>query len=160
MNVKDVSTEDLQLLFDGHNSISAILRQLNISETCPYNRKLLKERMDDIDLTKFEENKKIKSPFYNGIDHVLSDEDYFCLGEKRRTGTHIKNRLIKHCGWEEKCSECGQLPEHNGKPLSLAVDHINGNGFDNRKENLRFLCPNCHSQTETFGGKNSRRRGN
>ena len=47
---------------------------------------------------------------------------------------------------------------YNGKwmnqQLTLQLDHINGISDDNRKENLRFLCPNCHSQTKTFGGNN------
>lgn len=51
-----------------------------------------------------------------------------------------------------KC-ECGNEGEWRGKPLSLQIDHINGVNNDNRLENLRFLCPNCHSQTETFAGK-------
>ena len=43
---------------------------------------------------------------------------------------------------------------YNGKPLTLQLDHIDGNPINNNLENLRFLCPNCHSQTDTFAGKN------
>lgn len=71
-------------------------------------------------------------------------------------GAGIKARLLKHQGWKEECAICKMGPEWNGNYLSLQVDHINGNPFDSRLENLRFLCPNCHSQTETFAGKNNK----
>lgn len=53
------------------------------------------------------------------------------------------------------CAECAVESTYNGKPLRLTVDHINGISNDNRVENLRWLCPNCHSQTDTYCGKNS-----
>ena len=58
---------------------------------------------------------------------------------------------------EYKCSgkDCCNKGEWLGKPLVLQLDHINGVRDDHRLENLRFLCPNCHSQTDTYGGKNS-----
>lgn len=63
----------------------------------------------------------------------------------------IKNDLLPY-----KCAICG-AKEWNGKTLSLELDHINGINNDNRLENLRFLCPNCHSQTTTYGSRNQQR---
>jgi len=54
---------------------------------------------------------------------------------------------------EYKCVHCN-IKEYNGKPITLQLDHINGVNTDHRKENLRWLCPNCHSQTDTWGYKN------
>lgn len=52
------------------------------------------------------------------------------------------------------CSSCGCGEEWNGKPLTLQVDHIDGNNINNVLSNVRLLCPNCHTQTETYGSKN------
>jgi Zn finger protein HypA/HybF involved in hydrogenase expression len=68
----------------------------------------------------------------------------------------VKGRLIKEKILIEKCALCGQLPEWQGKKLVFVLDHINGTNNDHRLENLRFLCPNCNSQTDTFTGRNVR----
>ena len=63
----------------------------------------------------------------------------------------INNNLIPY-----RCAICGCV-EWQGRTLSLELDHINGINNDNRIENLRFLCPNCHSQTTTYGSRNQQR---
>lgn len=65
----------------------------------------------------------------------------------------IRKRLIREGVKEAKCECCG-ITEWNGQPAPLELDHINGNHDDNRLENLRILCPNCHAQTDTYRGRN------
>lgn len=79
----------------------------------------------------------------------LPDEVYFIDGVLRN-GQNIRTRLVKDHGVPDECSECGQLPFWNGKPLTLEVDHIDGNRFNNKLDNLRILCGHCHSQTPTY----------
>jgi hypothetical protein len=67
---------------------------------------------------------------------------------------HLGPRLVKEGLLENRCNICGLYPEWEGKSLRLTLDHINGDREDNRLSNLRLLCPNCHSQTDTFCRKN------
>lgn len=68
--------------------------------------------------------------------------------------THLKKRLFEEDVLREKCVWCGNTGWWFNRPLTLELDHINGNRKDNRLSNLRILCPNCHSQTSTFRGRN------
>jgi hypothetical protein len=69
----------------------------------------------------------------------------------------LRKRLIREGLLEPRCEICG-LDSWRGEPLPLALDHINGDPCDNRLENLRILCPNCHALTDTWCGRNNRRR--
>jgi hypothetical protein len=65
---------------------------------------------------------------------------------------NVKARILRAGLKDGSCEECG-ITEWRGRPLSMALHHVNGDGRDNRLENLRLLCPNCHSQTDNFAGK-------
>jgi len=74
-------------------------------------------------------------------------------GERNRS--HLKARLLRMGVKTNACELCG-ISTWRGRPLSLALHHVNGQAQDNRLENLQLLCPNCHSQTENFAGRNRR----
>jgi 5-methylcytosine-specific restriction endonuclease McrA len=80
------------------------------------------------------------------------------LSSPKRNRGHVKMRLVRAGLLENVCQSCG-LAGWQGKALSMHLDHVNGIKNDNRLENLRMLCPNCHSQTPTYGGRNLKRAG-
>jgi 5-methylcytosine-specific restriction endonuclease McrA len=67
-----------------------------------------------------------------------------------KNNTHLKKRLIREGLLSNRCYQCGMPPLWQNKPLTLEIDHINGDNRDNTLENLRILCLNCHSQTPYF----------
>lgn len=72
-----------------------------------------------------------------------------------RNRSHLKARLLRAGLKENRCEACG-IDQWLAAPLSMALHHVNGDGSDNRLENLQMLCPNCHSQTENFAGRGKR----
>jgi 5-methylcytosine-specific restriction endonuclease McrA len=68
---------------------------------------------------------------------------------------HLKRRLLQAGLLESVCRHCG-LERWQDMPLALQLHHLNGDRHDNRLENLALLCPNCHSQTDTWAGRNGR----
>jgi len=70
-----------------------------------------------------------------------------------QSSSNLRKRLIAAGLKDARCEHCG-LSEWRGEPLPLMLDHINGDNRDNRLENLRILCPNCHSLTPTWCARN------
>lgn len=90
-------------------------------------------------------------------------DELLVVGRHQTNRSHLKQRLLGAGLKENRCEACG-IVEWQGKPLSMELHHVNGDGADNRLENLQLLCGNCHSQTENWGGRgrkagSARRRG-
>lgn len=114
-----------------------------------------KIKMSRYNVTKYIGDNNIDiSHFKATIYRPISDEALFSLSEFKRYKT-VKDRILELKLLEYKCSnpKCNIHSTWNEEPLVLDLDHTNGNSYDNRLENLRFLCPNCHSQTKTYKGK-------
>jgi hypothetical protein len=102
-------------------------------------------------------NKKTQSHLSNLCNKCKRKEEYDVKIEKWLSGEIIiSGRMIKRYLQEtiSSCSSCGLQKTWNNKPIVLEIEHIDGNSENNRIENLTLLCPNCHSQTPTFKGRN------
>ena len=86
---------------------------------------------------------------------ALSIEE-LCVKGVRRGRYHLRARLIAAGVKTNRCERCG-ITSWRGQPITIALHHVNGDPDDNRLENLQLLCPNCHSQTENFSGRNRSR---
>ncbi|KJK36768.1 HNH endonuclease [Streptomyces variegatus] len=75
----------------------------------------------------------------------------------RRVPSARLKRAMRELGIEERCAMCGIGAAWLGEPMPLEVDHIDGNWRNNRVENVRFLCPNCHSTTDSYRGRGTGR---
>lgn len=81
-------------------------------------------------------------------------KEYIESGESIKYQSQIRKYLLDSVG--NKCQECGLLNVWNLKPITMQVHHIDGNSDNNKLDNVKLMCPNCHSQTDTWGSNNHR----
>jgi DNA-binding CsgD family transcriptional regulator/5-methylcytosine-specific restriction endonuclease McrA len=96
--------------------------------------------------------KAVKRGVLKPVDRFVPLEKIL-IEESPTDRRQVKRRLLAAGLKATTCEACG-ISDWSGAPLSLQLHHINGDGRDNRIENLELLCPNCHSQTDTFAGRN------
>lgn len=153
--IYEITDEQFVELIKNSSNIAEVLFKLGYTvKGNSWGYSQVKQRMTDLNLDK--KDFKGKSALVTKIIEreipsakLLKEH---CKHSRRVLRAHIvRNNLIPY-----KCAICG-LSKWNDKTLSLELDHINGINNDNRLENLRFLCPNCHSQTCTYGSRNQQK---
>jgi 5-methylcytosine-specific restriction endonuclease McrA len=157
-----ISKNELQSILDNSNSYSQALLKLGFKITTggPYRTLIERIKIENLNTKILENNRQIFYKSKNPFKTEIIPLDEVLIKESNYSRHLLKKRLIKNNILEYKCSLCSLKDTWNGKKISLQLDHINGINNDNRIQNLRFLCPNCHSQTNTYSGKNNKKQVN
>lgn len=148
MDLLKVTKKDLELVVEKSLSKKDILKNFN-RKGCSGDYRILNERLKrfNISCEHFTYRKSIRK---------LKYEDLF-IENCPHSRNALRDMVLKKNLIEYKCAICGNIGLWNNKPLTLTLDHINGINNDNRIENLRFVCPNCDSQSDTYCSKNLKR---
>lgn len=146
--------EKLIPIVKNSRSYSEVLRKLgrNHSGGTWYRLKQLIQEYS-IDTSHFLGRAACAGEFNTGKARKKIWQEILVEGYTKRAKTAQLNRALLESGREYCCEKCGNDGTWQNDKLTLHVDHINGDWSDCRKENLRFLCPNCHSQTPNFKNK-------
>jgi 5-methylcytosine-specific restriction endonuclease McrA len=152
--IKNYPNDKFIEIFNNSNSISQIIRAFRLN-VCGAQYKAVQEKCKllNLDISKFDKTKWLSSAHQAAgipLSQILvQNSTYTSL-------FRLKKRILKELKIEYKCEVCG-LKDWLDKPISLQLDHKNGINNDHRLENLRFICPNCHSQSSTYAGRNKRK---
>lgn len=161
MNIK-YTKELLQEHAKNATSFGGMIRLLGLKQAGGNFRNIqIKCRYYEIDTSHFTGqgwNKGLVAADHPAIEQYgsklrMSFEERFSENSRAKTSDKPFRKLAIENGIAYECAECKNDGTWREKPLSLDLDHKNGVSNDNRLENLRFLCPNCHRQTETWGKK-------
>lgn len=152
--IDNYSKEELQDLLNNSTSIRNALLQLNVcvsDTTYRHLRRKIKEL--SLDISKMEQNKKEK-----GNRPPFTKEEIFCRDSKLKRisglARYVKKFQVKQF---DHCEKCGNSTWLN-QPIPLQVHHKDGDNTNNEPENLEILCPNCHALTDTYCGKNIKKK--
>jgi len=146
-----ISTQEFRELVSKSNTIADMLRYFGMNNKGG-NHHTVKRRAkeENIDLSHIALGKSANKG--KRFSPKKTDEEYFTINGTTNRGS-IKSRIIRNNLIPYECAECGLKDIWNNKKISLQLEHKNGIPNDNRLDNLCFLCPNCHSQTDTYAGK-------
>jgi hypothetical protein len=142
-------------------SVNEVLRQLGLDPVGGHHTNISRRiKAYGLDTSHFSPVIRTERQRYNQrrrtAEEILVEE---ASAHTTRVPSSRLKRALRELGVEERCASCGIETLWLGEPLPLEVDHIDGNWRNNRMENLRLLCPNCHSTTDSYRGRSKGRVG-
>ena len=150
--LNEIEDNEFETIVETSNSIAEVLTKVGYKNKSGNMHNYIKDRIMHLGLSTKHMTKLNKKVNRNATTKIPI-EDILVEDSTYTNRTSLKRRLINEGVLEYKCENCGNEGEWMDEPISLHLDHINGINNDNRLNNLRLLCPNCHSQTKTYGGK-------
>jgi len=154
--VWNIPKDELEEIVKNNNSLSGILRCFKLANKggnySTLKRRLNEEQIDysHIPLGVGSNRGKCFTRKKISLEEIMVENSTY-------SRSHLKRRLLKKGILENKCEICGLDEIWNDQKLVMVLDHTNGVSNDNRRENLRMLCPNCNSQQKTFAGRNNKK---
>lgn len=135
-------------------SVAEVLRKLGLRQSGGSHSHITKKLTDlNIDTSHFLGQRSSQGKRHKGGSKKKEASELLVeRNHGQRQKAHLLRRAMIDMGLQYKCDDCGISDLWNGKQLRLQVDHKNGNWLDDRLDNLRFMCPNCHSQTPGYNG--------
>lgn len=146
MSISD--SEFIELVLSS-SSNSDVLRKLGLKTRGGASSKLLKYRISELKINTdhYKVEWKARSTKFSMDEILVENSSYSNI-------SRMKKRILENKLLDYRCVKCDNDGVWNSQPMTLQLDHINGISNDHRLVNLRFLCPNCHSQTDTYSGRN------
>lgn len=152
MNIKTVTKEQMLMILSESRSMREVIIKFGLSSNGSGGYRNIKKKIQDFGI----EIPKFNYYGYGGNQSKKHNDEIF-IKNSTYSRSSLKKRILNENLLKYSCEICNNNGKHMGKKLSLHIDHKNGINDDNRLENLRFLCPNCHSQTSTYGGKSNKK---
>lgn len=147
--VDKYTKEELQKMANECTNMHQFVRKIGYKSDCTYNT--VRKKCSELGVS-------LEHFTGRASNEVKRTEDNVFIKNSTASQTTLRRWYLKGNYSPYQCSICGQEPFWNGKELTLTLDHINGDNHDDRLENLRWVCPNCDRQLDTFCAKNSNRQ--
>ena len=148
--IEKLTKHELIDLINESKSVKELLLKIGYKNTGTYLYNIFNNLLKKYDI----ENPNYKPQPSNIVDYQIYElSEIFVVNSNFKNRKSIKNKLIKYKIMEYKCTKC-DISSWMNEPITLQLEHKNGINNDNRLENLELLCPNCHSQTSTYCGRN------
>ena len=147
--IDNFSEKELREIVENSTSFKEVIDKIGYTTHSGNNNKTVKSRLDKY---------KIDYSHFSTMNNTQRTEDNVFIENSTASQAVVRRWYLKGEYSEYKCSICGMEAVWQEKPLTLILDHINGNNKDDRLENLRWVCPNCNQQLDTTNGKNLKNR--